>query len=73
LAGHGDTKNLLFINGSIKSTHKEKPHMPLKKGSSAKTVSTNIRTLRKEGYPQKQSVAIALDKAGKGKKPTKKK
>lgn len=42
--------------------------MPLAKGSSDKTVSKNIRKLMEEGYPQKQSIAISLQKAGKSKK-----
>lgn len=46
--------------------------MPLKRGSSEATIGKNIRQLRNEDYPQKQAVAIAMQKAGKDRGSSKK-
>jgi hypothetical protein len=42
--------------------------MPLKKGSSKATISSNIRREVKAGRPQRQAVAIAMRSAGKSRK-----
>jgi hypothetical protein len=42
--------------------------MPLKSGSSKKTIAKNIKTEIEAGRPQKQAIAIALAKAKKVKK-----
>jgi len=42
--------------------------MPLKKGSSKKIISANIKTELKAGKPRNQAIAIALRSANKRKK-----
>lgn len=41
--------------------------MPLKKGSSKKVISSNIRKEIASGKPRDQAIAIALNSAGKSK------
>jgi len=42
--------------------------MPLKRGSSKKTISSNIAELIRSGRKKDQAVAIAMNEAGKSKK-----
>ncbi len=42
--------------------------MPLARGSSKKTISKNIAAEERAGKSRKQSIAIALNKAGKSRK-----
>ena len=51
----------------IQITYKPK-RMPLKKGSSRKTVSSNIKTEMHAGKSHNQAIAIAMHKAGKSRK-----
>jgi hypothetical protein len=57
---------LLDIRDLLEKMSEE--NMPLKKGSSKKTISSNIKTEIHAGKPRKQAIAIALSKAKKSKK-----
>jgi len=45
--------------------------MVMKKGSSNKTISGNIKLEMQHGHPQKQAVAMALSQAGRSRPPKK--
>ena len=47
--------------------------MPLKKGSSRKTIGSNIAEMERAGHPRAQSIAAALSTARKSKRSTKRK
>ena len=42
--------------------------MPLKKGRSRATISSNISEMVHSGHPRKQAIAAAMKKAGKSRK-----
>lgn len=42
--------------------------MPLMEGSSDEVISENIREMMHAGHPQKQAIAAAYQKAGRGRK-----
>ena len=60
----------LKINGKSSLRTYRRMQMPLKKGKKQKTISKNIRKLKKEGYKPKQAAAIAYRTAGKKKRKT---
>ena len=53
----------IYIIGLLKFSDREEDGMPLRRGKTNSTVSANIRQLMREGYPQTQAIAIALDTA----------
>ena len=52
----------------VRASQQERHPLPLTPGPSKAAISGNIAELMSTGRPQKQAVAIALQKAGKAKK-----
>jgi len=68
----GEQAGDLEIAGVLGSSQTDmEGRMPLKTGKSQKVISSNIETEMDAGKPQKQAVAIALSKSGKGRGPDK--
>lgn len=58
-------KMKLYVENLTVTLHQvAKLNNPLVRGRGKKSVGKNIKTLMREGYPQKQAIAIALNKAG---------
>lgn len=58
-------KMKLYVEHFTVTLHQvAKLNNPIVRGRGKKSVGKNIKTLMREGYPQKQAIAIALNKAG---------
>jgi hypothetical protein len=60
----GTMRRALGLSGL--NSHLMEALMPLRRGTSQKVVSSNIRELVQSGRPQRQAVAIALSQKRKG-------
>lgn len=56
-----DVDGELVVHGAAVCPTDELPSNPLKRGTTRRVVSENIRELMREGYPQEQAVAMSLE------------